>query len=41
VRPELGAGLDHAVLMGTSVIEVVRELLAHRPVIRPRVLRDS
>jgi hypothetical protein len=32
---------DHAVLVGTSVIEVVRELLAHRPVIRPRVLRDS
>jgi outer membrane protein TolC len=30
---------DHAVLVGTSVIEVARELLAHRPVIRPRVLR--
>jgi hypothetical protein len=29
---------DHAVLVGTSVIEVARELLAHRPVIRPRVL---
>jgi hypothetical protein len=28
----------HAVLAGTSVIEVARELLAHRPVIRPRVL---
>jgi len=32
---------DHAVLVGSSVIEVVRELLAHRPIIRPRVLRDS
>jgi hypothetical protein len=30
---------DHAVLVGTSMIEVARELLAHRPVIRPRVLR--
>jgi hypothetical protein len=30
---------DHAVLAGTSVIEVARELIAHRPVIRPRVLR--
>jgi hypothetical protein len=30
---------DHALLMGTSVIEVARELLAHRPIIRPRVLR--
>jgi hypothetical protein len=29
---------DHAVLAGTSVIQVARELLAHRPVIRPRVL---
>jgi hypothetical protein len=29
---------DHAVLAGTSVIEVARELIAHRPVIRPRVL---
>ena len=29
---------DHAVLVGTSVIEVAREVLAHRPVIRPRVL---
>jgi hypothetical protein len=29
---------DHAVLAATSVIEVARELLAHRPVIRPRVL---
>jgi hypothetical protein len=29
---------DHAVLVGTSVIEVARDVLAHRPVIRPRVL---
>jgi hypothetical protein len=29
---------DHAVLVGISVIEVAREVLAHRPVIRPRVL---
>jgi hypothetical protein len=28
----------HAVLAGTSVIEVARDVLAHRPVIRPRVL---
>ena len=30
---------DHAELMGIPVVEVARELLAHRPVIRPRVLR--
>jgi hypothetical protein len=30
---------DHAVLARTSVIEVARDLIAHRPVIRPRVLR--
>jgi hypothetical protein len=30
---------DHAVLAGTSVIEVARALIAHRPVIRPCVLR--
>jgi hypothetical protein len=30
----------HAVLAGTSVIEVARDLIAHRPVIRPRVLRS-
>lgn len=29
---------DHAALVETSVIEVAREVLAHRPVIRPRVL---
>ena len=29
---------DHAVLVGTSVIEVARDVLAHRPVIRPRIL---
>jgi hypothetical protein len=29
---------DHAVLTGTSVTDVVREVLAHRPVIRPRRL---
>jgi hypothetical protein len=29
---------DHAVLVGTSAIEVARDVLAHRPVIRPRVL---
>jgi hypothetical protein len=31
---------DHAELTGTSAIEVARDVLAHRPVIRPRVLRD-
>lgn len=30
---------EHAVLAGTSVIEVARNLIAHRPVVRPRVLR--
>jgi hypothetical protein len=30
---------DHARLSGTSVVEVARDVLAHRPVIRPRVLR--
>ncbi|WP_433784706.1 hypothetical protein ACQPX6_00535 [Actinomycetospora sp. CA-101289] len=30
----------HAVLAGTSVIEVARDVIAHRPVIRPRVLRS-
>jgi hypothetical protein len=29
---------DHAVLAGTPVIEVARDLIVHRPVIRPRVL---
>jgi hypothetical protein len=29
---------DHAVLVGTSVIEMAREVLPHRPGIRPRVL---
>ena len=29
---------DHAILVGTSVIEVARDVLAHRPVIRPRIL---
>jgi hypothetical protein len=32
---------DHAVLAGTSVVEVARDLIAHRPVIRPRVLRPA
>ena len=36
---EAAQGLKyHAVLAGTSVIAAARELLAHRPVIRPRVL---
>jgi hypothetical protein len=30
---------NHAELTGTSVVEVARDLIAHRPVIRPRVLR--
>jgi hypothetical protein len=30
---------DHARLTGTSAVEVARDVLAHRPVIRPRVLR--
>src|SRR3954470_12997370 len=35
---EAAQGLKgHAVLTGTSVIEVACELLAHRPVVRPRV----
>ncbi|WP_433028519.1 hypothetical protein [Actinomycetospora sp. CA-053990] len=29
---------DHAVLVGTTALEVAREVLAHRPVIRDRVL---
>jgi hypothetical protein len=31
---------DHARLTGTSVVEVARDVLAHRPVVRPRVLRQ-
>jgi hypothetical protein len=31
----------HAVLAGTSVIAMARELIAHPPVIRPRVLTPA
>lgn len=29
---------DHAALMGTSTTELARDVLAHRPVLRPRIL---